>query len=73
MDKLKLIFLLVYTLFVIIGCTKTEPTSSTDSTQEAQVNTPTANTSLIAFVDTQEGKPLIIDAAFFTRPKQNNF
>ena len=73
MDKLKLIFLLVCTLFVMIGCTKTEPSSSTDSIQEAQVNTPTANSSSIAFVDTQEGKPLIIDAALFDTPEAKEF
>jgi cytochrome c-L len=73
MDKLKLIFLLVCTLFVMIGCTKTEPSSSTDSIQEAQVNTPTANSSSIEFVDTQEGKPLIIDAALFDTPEAKEF
>jgi cytochrome c-L len=73
MDKLKLAFLLISTLFVMIGCTKTEPTSSTDSTQEAQVTVPSANSSSIAFVDTQEGKPFIIDAALFDTPEAKEF
>lgn len=73
MDKLRLGFLLVFTLFIMIGCNKTEPTSSQSLTQEAQATAPSANSSSNTFVDTKESKPFIIDATLFDTPEAKEF
>lgn len=73
MDKLKLGAILVLMLSALIGCNKTEPKGKADSAQDAQATPPTPSGNSIAFVDTQEGKPLIIDAALFDTPAAKEF
>lgn len=73
MDKLKLGAILVLMLSALIGCNKTEPSGKADSAQDAQATAPTPSGNSIAFVDTQEGKPLIIDAALFDTPAAKEF
>jgi cytochrome c-L len=73
MDKLKIGAFLVLTLSALIGCNKSESTGNVVSTQEVQATAPTSIGNSIAFVDTQEGKPLIIDAALFDTPAAKEF
>jgi cytochrome c-L len=73
MDKLKFGAFLVLTLSALIGCNKTGPTGSAASTQEAEATAPKSSGNSIAFVDTQEGMPLIIDAALFDTLEAKEF
>jgi cytochrome c-L len=71
MGKLKLGVFLLITISVISACSKTDTASNSASTQE--VTEPVSSNNSIAFVDTQEGKPLIIDAALFDTPQAKEF
>ena len=69
-------------LSVLVACNKTASTSTPASatgasaSDAAPANTPAATApagSAIALVDTQEGKPLVIDAALFDTPAAKEF
>jgi cytochrome c-L len=73
MDKQKYGVFLLLTFILLSGCSKTESTSNVTSTKETVATSSTAKGNTIAFVDTQEGKPLIIDAALFDTPEAKEF
>ena len=62
-------------LLALVACNKTS-TSASGSTDTASASTAApaaASGNSISFVDTQEGKPLIIDAALFVTPAAKEF
>jgi cytochrome c-L len=71
MEQLKFGVVLALVLSVLVACNKTD-TPATGSTEAASgVSGSTADA--ISFVDTQEGKPLVIDAALFDTPEAKQF
>ena len=69
MNRLKM-SALVLALLVLAACNKEGATTAAAS---ASTTTEAAAGNAIAFVDTQEGKPLIIDAALFDTPAAKEF
>ena len=82
MKQYKFSVILALMLSVLVACNKTASTSTPASatgasaSDAAPANTPAATApagSAIALVDTQEGKPLVIDAALFDTPAAKEF
>jgi cytochrome c-L len=72
MAYLKFSPILVLIFSVLVACSKTDTASNSSSTEQTTTSA-VANSNSIAFVDTQEGKPLIIDAALFDTPEAKEF
>ena len=73
--QVKFSAVLGFTLLALVACDKSN-TSASVSTDKASASTeaPTAASgNSISFVDTQDGKPLIIDAALFVTPAAKEF
>jgi cytochrome c-L len=68
MGKSKLSLVLILMLMALSACDK--KTASTGGTESAPA---TASGPAISFVDTQEGKPLVIDPALFITPAAKEF
>ena len=82
MKQYKFSAILALMLSVLVACNKTASTSTpapaagTSTSDAAPANTPAAVApagAAIALVDTQEGKPLEIDAALFDTPAAKEF
>ncbi len=71
MERLKSGVILVLMLSALVACNKTD--TSAASGTEAAPEAPASAGNAISFVDTQEGKPLIIDAALFDTPEAKEF
>ena len=78
MKQYKFSVILALMLSVLVACNKTDSTSTpapaagTSTSDAAPAATAPAG-SAIALVDTQEGKPLVIDAALFDTPAAKEF
>ena len=73
--QVKFSAVLGFTLLALVACDKSS-TSASVSTDKASASTEApaaASGNSISFVDTQEGKPLIIDAALFVTPAAKEF
>jgi cytochrome c-L len=70
MKSLKFSIILAMLLSALVSCNKAD-TSNATATSVTET-APVAGTA-IAFVDTQEGKPLVIDAALFDTPAAKEF
>ncbi len=79
MKQYKFSLILALMLSALVACNKTEPTgtatpasgaSTSDATPAAA---PASAGTAISFVDTQESKPLVIDAALFDTPAAKEF
>jgi cytochrome c-L len=71
MGKIKLTAILALVLLVLAACDNKDTASTSASKQEASAPASAANA--IAFVDTQEGKPLLIDATLFDTSAAKEF
>jgi len=71
MEQLKFGVVLALILSALVACNKTDTpaTGGTDAASGASASTANA----ISFVDTQEGKPLIIDTTLFDTPEAKEF
>ena len=69
MSKGKFSLVLVLMLLALSACDKKASTGGSDAAAPAAE----ASGSAISFVDTQEGKPLVIDAALFDTPAAKEF
>ena len=69
MKQLKIYALLALMLSALVACNKTD-TAANDSVEAAA---PATSDNAISFVDTQEGKPLVIDATLFDTPAAKEF
>ena len=78
MKKYKFSVILALVLYALVACNKTDSTSTTapaagtSASGSASAAASPAG-SAIAFVDTQEGKPLVIDATLFDTPAAKEF
>jgi cytochrome c-L len=68
MKQLKLNIILTLMLSVLVACNKADT-----GTTVASADAPATSGNAISFVDTQEGKPLVIDAALFDTPATKEF
>ena len=77
MKQYKFSVILMLMLSALVACNKTDSTSTAAPTAGATASAaPAAATpagAAIALVDTQEGKPLVIDAALFDTPAAKEF
>jgi cytochrome c-L len=77
MNQLKLSIILALMLSALVACdkkdtaTSTAPAASTDAAPTAASAAPSGNA--ITFVTTQDGKPMVIDAALFDTPAAKEF
>jgi cytochrome c-L len=71
MKQLKMYAILALMLAGLVACGKSD--TATTNGGDAPASTPAQNTNAISFVDTQESKPLIIDAALFDTPAAKEF
>ena len=75
MKQLNLSLVLALMLTALVACNKTDTASTAAPAAGASTSTaaPAAAGTAIAFVDTQEGKPLVIDPALFDTPAAKEF
>lgn len=76
MKQLNLSLVLALMLTALVACNKTDTAGTAAPAAGASKSTsaaPAAAGTAIAFVDTQEGKPLVIDAALFDTPAAKEF
>ncbi len=77
MNQLKLSVVLALMLSALTACNNSNTGASTGSAASPGTSTeavaPAASGTAISFVDTQEGKPLVIDAALFDTPQAKEF
>jgi cytochrome c-L len=73
MRQLKFGIVLALVLSTLVACNKTDTSTAggTEATSGGATSTAVANA--ISFVDTQEGKPLVIDTALFDTPEAKEF
>jgi cytochrome c-L len=72
MKQLKLSVILALMLSALVACNKAE-TDTAATSADAPAAAPATSAAGISFVDTQEGKPLVIDAALFDTPAAKEF
>lgn len=75
MNRFKTSALLIALIAVLAACNKegTPAAGTAASPAATEAAAPAAAGNAIAFVDTQEGKPLVIDTALFTTPAAKEF
>lgn len=71
MGKFKLGTILVLTVLALLACSQEGSVSDATLTKESSVSEETSNS--VAFVDTQDGKPLVIDTTLFNTPEAKEF
>lgn len=71
MNRFKVGAVLMASIVVLAACSKSGAPEA--GAPEGNAAAPAASGSAIAFVDTQEGKPLVIDAALFDTPAAKAF
>jgi cytochrome c-L len=71
MKSLKLSMLMAMLIAVLTACSSEDSTSAASGDSAAAASASSAKA--IEFVDTQEGKPLVIDAALFDTPQAKEF
>jgi cytochrome c-L len=72
MGQLKLSIILALVLSALVACNKTD-TAASGAAPAEEAKDAAASGPAISFVDTQEGKPLVIDAALFDTPAAKEF
>ena len=72
MNRIKISLVLLSLVALITACGE-KSAGNAESGQSAEASAPAGEIKAIAFVDTQEGKPLVIDTALFTTPAAKEF
>jgi cytochrome c-L len=72
MKQLKLSVILALVLSALVACNKAD-TGTTAASADTPAAAPATSGNAIGFVDTQEGKPLVIDAVLFDTPAAKEF
>jgi cytochrome c-L len=73
MKQFKFSLILALMLCALVACNQNNSTSTAAPAADNAVAAPAATGSAIAFVDTQESKPLVINAALFDTPAAKEF